>query len=306
MRLLSSASILVLALAACSSGGGGASGNAGINPGTSSSTRSATGLPFASEARADEEPDGTFTITVVRAQTNYPSEQTRLIVSKERLGIRQDDNTISITIGNETIDLAFDSETDDFAGALANGQDAYFYIYDDGEYASLASIYSYIGEQASGVDFEAFSVVGYETRPNDLPGSGSQLYLASGGGYGNLIETDGSVYAREVDFTSNLDLNVDFGTSRVTGTLFVSLDPSETDASVVLALQRADLIGNGFGTTATCVSGCSSSASVVGGALYGPAYEEMAGLIGLDITEDAEGPLRFVGAGGFIGYRRPE
>ena len=295
MRLLSSASILVLALAACSSGGGGATGNAGINPGTTSTSRSATGLPFADDVVGEPSVEGPLTITVARFQTDYSTGQTRIIVSKENLNITDVDSLEgTLTLGGSTLNFVYDSFRDE-TYAIWNGQAVEPYLSNEETYVSAVAFYTY-DDSKTGFDTEAVTLIGFETNPANLP-SGFTTYSASGDGYGNFLEA-GSVTEQEVQFYIDAFLDVDFDSLQVDGDIYLELDTAGESRIADLRMVSTDLQGNGFDTTAVCLNGCSGSSSLVGGAFYGPNAEEIAGLLALDISD---GTKRFVGAGAFLG-----
>jgi hypothetical protein len=79
-----------------------------------------------------------------------------------------------------------------------------------------------------------------------------------------------------------------------------------TEDNVSGVIIRTDLVGNGFGTTmiiTDCVgfATCTSENTIIGGALYGPDADNLAGVILLDatFTDDAGNIAQLVGPGTF-------
>ncbi len=321
---------ILLALAAC--GGSSSSTDAAgdvsriitgadaLNIGTTSTTESANGLPFAIEG-AEIDPEGGLpgaTVRLVRFISDNQTGETVLQVTEEFATITtfQDEEGLSGT-------LTFNGETVVFVegeGQLDDGTDIFIFVNQGGDWSAVISPYSYAYyddedgmSPSAGLNTEGSFVVGLQTNPNNMPTEmGTTTYSGEFSGYGTLLdlEGEGGVIANEVGISGGTILNAAFGDGNIGGSLFFGTEGIEGDlieenVFAELELTEADILGNGFVTDANTVLECGgincTSATQIGGAFFGPNGEEIAGTAGIDFSQENEGgSVRFVGAGGFI------
>lgn len=306
-----------------SSGGSGGSevsrvisGANALNIGTQGAQQPGTGLPFAADAIDDDSGllDGPIRFRFVRFVTDYDNDRSFVVVTEEQLTFSEDamgDLQERVSFNGEVIQLT------DGEGVLSNGQDLVLVLPEFGEYAFLVNLFTYSNSFTSGFDSDGFGVVGFETKPEDIPTSGGATTYSGGfTGYSNALALDGSIIADAVELSGDVSIDVNFDTHAVGGFLqFVTIDNDIDVPTVVvdLLLDETNLQGNGFATTTsvnTCpaVRNCTSEVRI-GGAFFGPEADELSGLVEIDYTEAdiftdpdllLEESVRIVGAGGFI------
>jgi hypothetical protein len=320
-----STSALLLALAACGSSSSGPSSSSPdpapegppevtrltLNIGTTSTENSANGLSFAAGDLFDVE-DGFegATVRLVRFISDNETGETFLQITEETITVTSfDDGDLSGTLTFNGEEITFL----DGQATLPDGTRIDIFENTSGDWSATISPYSYVYDDnegeilAPGLNTEGSFAVGFETNPGDMPTtSGTTQYRGGFNGYSTLLDLDGNVIENEVQFEGQAIINADFSDSRISGSLtFDTFADDADDIFVELELQEADIVGNGFATTANVVNGCvavsCSSDTEIGGAFFGPNADETSGAAGVDYTEtygDGEG-VRLVGAGGF-------
>lgn len=319
------AAILLFALGACaerdtvattySGVAFNAIGTAGeLNIGTDTAAGTQTGLPFAVNVsdRLDNAvfPD-TMEVRMVSVlfddETGAPSFVVSDLASEGGLG--RSDFAGSITLDGKEIALIASPMGNGAAASVS--EDGFRYLVSPRQYGTFVKSYNLSssregsGSFAPGTQTGQF-LVGLETMPDGLvaPEAAFVTYNGSIFGTAQRYEPNGdpaSVQIAGVNGTVSLD--VDFVTGEVGGSLLPTIFLGSTPINLELDITPTTLVGNGFSTTATAGTfcmGCSSNTRI-GGALYGPSGEELAGIIALDVTVDNGGSgFRTVGTAGFI------
>lgn len=301
----------VMALGGCTASTKSLGSETSLFIGTRNADASANGLPFAvpSSVLANLETAGPMAIKVVRAQTDWDTGATRLVISNETLtlspgAIAGDLDDVVITLSGETLNFLGG------AAPASSGQgDWLSYIVTSGAVSGTGAIYNYAGGSdpllSGEFDSEAFFAFGYETDPDEIVALvGSAIYSGAFDGYGQVINpTTGAVISSEQEFFGTITLIADFdgAPGSVDGTLVGTFDYSGTSFSVDFA---APIEGGGYlGTldTMTCSSATCTSDSALAGAFFGADALETSGIIALDVTVEPVGTdaYRFLSGGGF-------
>jgi hypothetical protein len=248
-------------------------------------------------------------IKVVRAQTDWDTGATRLVISNETLtlspgAIAGDLDDVVITLSGETLNFLGG------AAPASSGQGDWFsYIVTSGAVSGIGAIYSYAGGSdpflSGEFDSEAFFAFGYETDPDEIVALvGSAIYSGAFDGYGQVINpTTGVVISSEEEFFGTITLIADFdgAPGSVDGSLVGTFDYSGTSFAVDFA---APIEGGGYLGALdmmTCSSATCTSDSALAGAFFGTGALETSGIIALDVTVDPVGAdaYRFLSGGGF-------
>lgn len=299
-----------LAMAGCSSSGGGFfSSQETLEIGTTSSSNSSNGLPFAvaSSVIDDTETAGPINVKIVRALTDWDSGSTRLLISSETLTLAPGDlgnglDNMTITVGGET--LSFVSGTT----VSANGQTWSSYLNTVGNVSATGSVYSYEGGPSTSIsgayDTEAFFAFGYETTPSEIAALvGNAVYNGVFDGFGQVLDPGtGDVLANERGVTGTISLTADFDNGDIGG----ALDGTIGYAGGVgfTADFSAPISGNGYVSSLdnlTCTGASCVSNSDIAGVFYGADAPETSGIMSLDVqvAPTGGGAFQYLGAGGF-------
>ena len=129
-----------------------------------------------------------------------------------------------------------------------------------------------------------------------------------------MLDGNGNVLQDGVDLYGETIIFADFEDNSIGGELFFTTGGREGvnvpfNVSATLLIDEADIVGNGFSTTASAEEFCNdglvcSSNTIIGGAFFGPNGEEVSGLVGLDYTETEDLPdgdsIQVIGAGGYV------
>ncbi|PUB11262.1 transferrin-binding protein-like solute binding protein [Yoonia sediminilitoris] len=289
-----------------------------VNPlyfGTQSGEASATGIAFASAeevfdlARDGLESGGTVRVVAVERDE---AGNARLRITDETLTVTlpetEGDRRLVVTLTDPNGLRSSENMSEDNYIFVDQG---YRFASEDGR-PSVATVF-FQDETTAG-----FAVFGAETNPDELvPSLGTVNYEAPLRLTGAVV--DGGGLESRLRAGGFISLDADFAQSSVTGEmeLFLPVDlPLEQmelpmmrpEGTLTVALEEADILGNGFGTTAntvvSSVDGATfTSDSNVGGVFYGQDAETVAGVVGLDITatNDETGETQqFIGAGSFV------
>lgn len=273
---------------------------------------SANGLGFATPASQleDVEGAGQFTTRLVRFKTDWASEATTLLVSDETISIEDlAASDLVITIDGET--LAFLS---------GNGPDTPSVdipwrtgLRDRGAVSGYYNIFTYAAVDDAAIegafDTEGFFAVGFETDPEQVSAlSGTVGYFGTSDAWGRGLNAAGDVVTSLVRMSSDITIMADFDALVIDGTLKGTLKegeqsggtfvPSDVPETAFQMVFDADIQGNGYASELTCTSGCSDSASNIGGVFYGEDTLETTGVIGFDILN--ENGEQIIGVGGYV------
>jgi hypothetical protein len=150
---------------------------------------------------------------------------------------------------------------------------------------------------ADGVNTRAYGVMGTPTAVAQLPTSGSATYFAERGMRADAyLTTDPD---QRVRLYGDVNLDVDFGKSQISGEFNNLTDEDGTESVAVLKLKPAAVRNGTFATTLSIENGASDEtlkASAVNGRFYGDEAQEVGG--DLSFTTSTAGS-QIVAAGAF-------
>ena len=306
--------VAAFGLSACMGGGSSnpqpvsrdLSGPAALNAGSVEGEGSANGLPFAGAA---EDFPGEITLQFAHLVINDTGEASVAIT----------ENTVILTESNQL--LLLNGEVLEFAPAgdffRATAADGTVYNLSTRELGdeNVQTINIDILESPTdpAITFSASrSVIGQQTDPALLPAilpdGGSVLYAGLADIAYTVADLDGTNAADPG--TAQMVLNVNVRSSGLVSGSLRSLDSTQfqvnnEDFNLEMSLAQTNLVGNGFGTTASrtnCEPGACPGNSQIGGALYGENAENIGGVIVLDETLVSE-DVRLLGAGNYNFFR---
>ncbi len=285
--------------------------------GTTSTTDSANGLPFATDMPSDGDFDNPATVRLVRFVSDNVTGETTIQITEETFLIditapETEGFNGTITYNGETLTVV------DGQATLANGQTLYSYINTGENFSGTIALYTYAYKDTDGpgINSEGFFAIGAETNPAQLREFGNVEYSGDVSGYGTVLDGSGQVVENEVSIFGTVFIDVDFDENSVNGFMDfsvnglmgfdVSSEGEMTSLTAQLDLTQGDLIGNGFATDANNVIACPefstcTSNTQIGGALFGPDGEELSGVTGIDYSEFGEDGdnAHLIGAAGF-------
>ena len=197
------------------------------------------------------------------------------------------DRSGTLQIGNETVAIT------NGAGTLATGEAVIVTFEPDrsGTYAGALEV-SIAGATGSTNTGENAFVFGFETDPDTIEQqpAGSFEYVGGFQAFGSLNDADDT----STEYEGEITITVDF---IETGTADVALDGQLNGTTSADLGGSFNLSGNGFSGTLDCTAGCTSNDSSLSAGFFGPEANEVAGVIGVDITA---GDDDFTGVGTFI------
>ena len=285
-----------------------------LNIGTTSTTASASGIPFSGGEDLGALDGNRYTLIgrLVRFLVDWETGEQSIVVTDEQLRlsfVEGEDFVQSITFNGRTYDFNSLGQS-----SLPNGQ--VLRVSDAGNqtYLGALRVRSYTTDDfVGGFDTDGFIVLGLQTNPNDMPDSGVTTYEGGIGGYGNLFDGNGDLLADIQLFEGTATIGIDFGNSAVTDTNVELLMGDFALYQTLLFDGDGSLIsGNGFADTlsfSTCPTSDCTGTVLIGGAFFGPNGEELAGNIAVDYTINATDPLdsdRFIGAGYLVATEVPD
>lgn len=284
-----------------------------LHIGTQSNTESATGVTFAADLTdiPNVNLKGDWMVRMVQFETDYTTGESKIIVTNETVNVPSELWTLEggITFRGEALNMVSPDPTTYARDMLSDGQIASIYLTDFGDWVYSIGLFSYSANSSYGFDRDAQFIIGWETKPEDMPGTaGSTTYQGLIYGGANILDSLGQVTEQGVVISGNATFDVGFMNQEIAGSINYDVLSFATGSAAIIdsaeiTLDTADITGNGFSTTASTVVGCltCTSASEVGGAFYGPSGENLAGLIALDVT-DPTGVQeeRLIGAASFV------
>lgn len=292
---------LFLALAGC--GGGGASSvDTGPQP-----VPGTNGLDYGFEGQDIRDSEGATIVTPGASfrETSDPANGTvTLTLAPGFFNAAPTDQNATVTMFGETVEI------NGGEGFLSNGQTVrlLFDPANNGTYSAILSLVSYGTLEpgiASPIDGEQVVVFGYETDPTTiqsvLPGSlGVTTYSGDFAASGIVRDTSGDVVGdRGTQFDGSISFEIDFNSSRANGQIVGTYSTPTEIVPLTLNMGLGSYNDSGFTGTFNCPD-CTENASFVEATFFGPAAEELGGVIAIDATSDVNGEdLQFTGVGGF-------
>ncbi|NNJ68547.1 MAG: hypothetical protein HKP54_10980 [Boseongicola sp.] len=277
------------------------------------------GLEFASASQNLADIEGrTFSVTVARFVRDTDSGEGSIQVSEETVTLASGfttGDTIDLTLSLDGEELTFVNGR----ASMESGQSVWGYLNFTLDrptiYSATGGFYSYekyLDPSESDVfETEGYFAVGFQTDPSEiLEMSGPIEYRGEYHGFGQLLDTEGGLLNDELQTNGLISITVDFDSSSASGVLNGLFDPDGSADAYTMFFVDAALDGNSFAAAPdmVCAPGATcTSATNLGGSFFGPAGDEISGVIGFDeTTEIAETTSRFIGAAGFSTTRHPE
>ena len=277
--------LLSLVLAAC---GGGSDAVVSLMPGGTTVGEGDNGLGNATSGTEIRDTTGQrITATAARA-TGSAAARITVPVTLDA-GFFDGDLDGTLEIGGETVTFT------DGVGRLDG--DEVVITYAEGRTGTYAAAFGATVFAADPIEYGL--VAGYETDEGvvDDYSTGGATYDGEFVAYGQSIQ--GADRREGVEMDGRLVVTFTFaGTHSVTADLTGLYTHDGSDVNLLLTLPASDFDGNDFAGSLSCNGGgCTSSASSIEGTFYGPAIEELGGVLALDATA---GGVRYIGAGTYL------
>ena len=175
-----------------------------------------------------------------------------------------------------------------------------------GDFVNTFAVFTYVFDEREplegGLNSEGTFAAGFATMPDTIADmTGSATYAGEFGGFGPARDGDDELVDLEQPVDGDLELAISFDDNTLSGE--ITNGRSEVFGDFTGTLAETEISGNAFETTfdVTCADFACSSDSEIGGAFYGAAAEEAAGVMIFDVTGTAgETALRHTAAAGFV------
>ena len=283
MEVLLKRSILLLALlgtAACGGGGDTPDPTPVTDP-----TETRNGLPYAAGQVISDAEGLAMTLTSASYQTaSGATIESPRTVTLDAGFFSTDQLNGSITIFGEVVQIT------NGQGTLANTNTVNV-VYEPERSGDYVAAFEAVALDGNNYVGEEGYIVGFETRPSAVAAQtgGSVVYT------GDFV-ANGLAARSEAEYEGGVVFTVNFNDNTVAGTFDGGLNggAGSGGSDVDLAMGATSFSGNNnFNGSLTCADGCDGSAGTVDAAFYGPAADEIGGVIAVDFDG-------FEGAGTFI------